>query len=175
MRPTVSRCVCALACVVLAMASVGCSRYGAPTLRVAEARVTERTQEGVSIDFLLEAINENEVALPLKSIEYTLTLDGRRVFRGTRTPEATLRRFGVQTLRLPVAFPLEREGARLAGETPYRLEGRIVYLTPGELADVLFDARLYRPSVSFRERGRIDFGPDASTIESVETISDARP
>jgi len=61
-------------------------------------------------------------------------------------------------VRLPVAIPADAGDERLTGERPYRLRGSLVYLTPGELADVLFDARLYRPTVSFADGGVIDFG-----------------
>jgi len=137
---------------------VACSRYASPELSVADARVTERTPDGIAIEFTLDAVNTNEVALPLKTIQYTLDLDGRRVFSGERAPEATLRRFGAQQIRLPVAIPADAGDERLTGERPYRLRGSLVYLTPGELADVLFDARLYRPTVSFADGGVIDFG-----------------
>ncbi|MEL7474431.1 MAG: LEA type 2 family protein [Planctomycetota bacterium] len=145
-------------CVWSAACLSACSRYAAPQISVADARVAERTSQGVVIDFTLDAVNTNEVELPLKSIEYALYLDGRRVFDGARQPEATLRRFGTQQIRVPAAFSLDRVEDPTGSEIPYRLEGKVVYLTPGELADVAFDARVYRPSVSFSDRGRIDFG-----------------
>lgn len=136
----------------------GCSRYASPKLSVADATVTDRTADGVTIEFIVDAVNTNEVGLPLKTIEYALSLDGKQVFTGERAPEATLRRFGSQQIRLPVAIPTPEDPAAFEGEKPYKLRGRLVYLTPGELADVLFDARLYRPSTSFTDGGVIDFG-----------------
>lgn len=131
-----------------------------PSFEVVGARLAERTPEGIVLEFDLDATNTNGVELPLRQARYTLSLDGRTVFTGTRSPEATLRRFGTQRLTLPASIPLA-DAPETTGMHEYRLDATVSYLTPGVLADLLFDSRVYRPSVSFSDRGQIDF--DAPT------------
>ncbi len=148
--------VCSLLCLTLAL--VGCSGARAPSLSVSEVNVVERTSEGVAIEFVLDAENPNQVELPLRQVFYSLTVDGRRVFAGERSAEATLRRDGTQQIRLPAVVPLRTGEGALRGAHPYRLHGTMRYVTPGAFAEAMFEAGLNRPSVSFSDSGTIDFG-----------------
>lgn len=135
----------------------GCSAYDAPRIGVAGARISQETPDGVVIDFTLDATNPNEVDLPLERVRYTLRLNGRRVFEGTRSAEATVRRLGTQQLTLPAAIDLGRF-ATPEGDVEYELTGSVVYVTPGEIAQLLFDAEVRKPRAAFRHRGTLDFG-----------------
>lgn len=136
----------------------GCSSYQAPALEIASVTAAQETEQGVVLSFGLNATNDNEVALPLKTVRYSLELDGETVFSGQRSAEATLRRKGTQRILLPAAFPWEAAGQfRTEGHASYRLSGELSYVTPGELAELLFDTGVRRPSVRFSEEGVIEF------------------
>lgn len=137
----------------------GCSAYDAPRLAVSSVAVADRSDEAVVLDFTLDAANANDVELPLETVEYTVRVDGRVVFEGTRSAEATLRRSGTQQIVLPAAIRLSPD-VPLAGEYPYSIQGRVTYVTPGEIAQLLFDAGVRRPKVGFRDSGVLDFGGD---------------
>lgn len=146
----------------------GC--HTAPTIEVADARVTDRTPEALLLEFDLAAANPNEFDLPVQDVRYTLALDGRPVFRGVRAGQATIARERGHRIVIPAVVPLE---SAPAGQARYTLTGEVQYLTPSELADVLYDARLRRPAVSFSERGVLDFGtsslePDAEGAAASE-------
>jgi len=134
---------------VLACCVVGCSSYPSPTLAVADAKVTQTTDSGSVITFNVDATNSAEVALPLKTLDYTVYLNNQEVFRGTRSPEATLRRFGTQR----ISFPAVIAGAAPAPGTAYRVEGTLGYVAPGEIAAILFDYEIERPTVPFSASG----------------------
>lgn len=152
----------------LAPALGACSSYSRPALEVAGARLAEESADGLVIEFLVDARNDNDVALPLRSLEYTVDLDGRRVFRGVRSPEATLRRLGERRLTLPAAIPLGPSDPRPVGLRDFRVAGTLTYQTPGELAEVLFDTGVRRPEAGFASSGRIDLGAGpGSTIRLV--------
>jgi len=136
----------------------GCSRYAAPTLSVAQTRVAEATGAGLVVNFDIDAQNSNEVELPLREIRYSLMLDGREVFSGVRSPEATLRRLGTQRFTIPAAVALGAGRPRPTGTVPFVLEGQLSYTAPGQIAQVLFDTNIRRPTVSFREAGTVDLG-----------------
>ncbi len=127
--------------------------YRPPTLTVADARISEQTEAGYVITFDIDAANDNAIELPLARIDYVVFLDGQRVFTGTRSAEASLRRRGVQRLTLPAAVPAD---AMPPGECEYELRGRLTYLIPGRLAEVLFDAGVLRPRVGFSAEGQLD-------------------
>lgn len=155
-RESLSRALAALLLTVCACALPACSGVSAPRLEHADATVTERTAEGVALTFTLDAYNDNEIALPLREIDYALELNGRTVFRGTRSAEATLRRRGVQQVRLPAVLVPGPDAP--SGTADFRLTGTITYVTPGRLAEVLFDSGVRRPSVSFETSGQVDLG-----------------
>jgi hypothetical protein len=145
-----------LVLVLFALAG-GCS-YQPPKLQVVDAAVTSRTSEGFVVSFTLDASNANEEALPLREVRYTLELDGKQVFSGNRSAEATLRRLGTQRLSLPAAVPIQPDQPAPTGVVPYTLRGSLTYVTPGALAEVLFDTGVRQPKVTFRQQGTVDLG-----------------
>lgn len=136
----------------------GCASVSEPRLSVAEARATERSEDGAAMVFVIDAKNENDDALPLRTVEYALDLDGRRVFEGTRSAEATLRRRGEQQFSLPAVVKLRDEASAGIGQgvSRYRLTGEVYYITPGQFAEVLFDTGVRRTSAVFAFEGEID-------------------
>jgi hypothetical protein len=132
----------------------GCSSTRAPLLSVQSADVTERTDDGIVVTFTMLADNPNPEPLPLRDASYSVTLAGKPVFSGTRSAQATVRRYGTQTFDLPAAFPIPKDGA--AGTQPYVLHGTVKYLVAGALAETLFDIHVRRPSTDFRGSGVVD-------------------
>jgi hypothetical protein len=139
----------------LAGGLAGCS-YSAPTLRVADAKVIERTEHGLVLFVGLEAENRNEIELPLREIRYSVSLDGGKTFTGVRSPEASLRRLGTQRIGFPAVFPLDPAATPPSGTVQCEVSGSLGYVTPGEFAQVLFDTGVRRPSVSFRGQAPVD-------------------
>lgn len=133
----------------------GCSSYRAPRLEIVSATVTEMTSDGAALSFDLTATNPNAVALPLRGVEYRLLLGGREVFSGVRAAEATLAAGSTQTITLPASVPAAEVPP---GASPYTLEGRVTYITPGALAETLFDLGVRRPRAGFGGRGTVEFG-----------------
>ena len=145
--------------IVLAAAATllaGCSSYSAPELSIEKAELRERTPSGMVLEFTINAENRNSEPLPLREVRYRLLLDGNEVFSGTRSAEATLRRYGGQRFTLPAVITPGGEGVPTSGVVPFRISGSLKYITPGELAAVLFDAEVRQPEVSFDLEGRID-------------------
>lgn len=139
---------------------VGCSAEP-PALRIADARVVERTGDTVVLAFTIEGDNPNEIELPLRFAEYSLEIDGKRVFEGERSPEATLRRLGNQAFILPAPVPMSSL-AGSAGQAPYRISGTLGYIAPGQIAEVLFDLGVSKPTVGFAFAGTVDLAAEPS-------------
>ena len=141
-RPIIQAAVlCAL---LLALGA--CTSYKPPKLTVVEVLVSEATDDAIVVRFLIDAKNENDVEIPLREANYTLSLDGRRVFHGFRSPQATLQRRGTQRIELPAVIPIPEDGPAPTGSRSYVLSGSLVYITPGEIAELLFDSKIRRPT-----------------------------
>lgn len=160
----VGAAVCALAGI-----AGGCTSYSSPKLSLAGIENVEETPEGLVLRVRLRAENENEVALPLREVDYTAKVgegSSALTFSGRRSPEATLRRKGSQDIVLPVALRLTRAdggasggaGPRPTGVVPFSLSAELTYITPGALAEVLFDADVRRPVASVSASGMVDLG-----------------
>jgi hypothetical protein len=140
-----------------ALALQGCTSYRPPKVDVASVTIGDASPEGVVVEFILDATNENNDPLPLKSIDYRLTLDGREVFHGSRSPERTLPKNGEQKIRVPAVVRLNPGDPPLAGTRRYVLSGQITYLEPGKIAELLFDNEVSQPSSPFSDSGNVEF------------------
>jgi hypothetical protein len=146
---------------LLSLAALGlpaCSRYAAPSLDIVGTRLADERPGAIVLVIDFDAQNTNEIELPLREIDYTVSLDGREVFRGVRSPEATLRRLGSQSFSIPAVLVFD-PADRPVGPRRYIVEGELKYTTPGEIAQILFDTGVRRPTIAFRDDGVIDFGP----------------
>ncbi len=134
----------------------GCSSYSDPTLSITGAEILEQSPAATVVQFTIEAQNANEVELPLTAIRYTLSKDGRQLFSAQRSPEATLRRIGTQSFTIPAVI----DNAQVPpGPQTYTLQGTLEYITPGSIAQILFDAGVRRPSVGFAEQVEVNLTP----------------
>lgn len=132
----------------------GCSTAKAPTFSVVEAKLTSESAEGYVVTFVLEGENRNGYPLPLREVEYRLVLEGETVFSGRRSAEATLPERATQRVVLPVSVPFA-DGVGLPASMAYELTGRVTYVIPGAIAELLFDNEIRKPRVGFAERGEL--------------------
>ncbi len=146
----------AVLCGAWALAGGACSSYQDPNLRVTDVAVRSRSAEAMVVEFTVVAENPNEVPLPLKQLTYTVSVDGKPVFSGLRSPETTLRRFGTQELKFPAV--IAGTDAPAAGSAWCRVSGEMAYTTPGELAQVLFESDVRRPTVGFVDERSVELG-----------------
>jgi LEA14-like dessication related protein len=142
--------------VSIGAAMSGCSLAPAPRLRDATVTAGPRTPEGQVLLINVTADNPGRRPLPLREVDYSLAIDGREVFRGRRSAQATIRRFGSQQIQLPAVIPADAMPAGLpTGEVSYRVNGEVTYIRPGALSQTLFDAELIQPSVTLDTSGKI--------------------
>src|ERR1041385_7449812 len=124
-----------LGALAAALALPACTSYAPPQLTLTQASIVEETPEGILIRFKMDALNPNSIELPLREVRYTLSIDGTLVFSGVRSPEATLRRLGTQSFEFPASVARDPAHPLPTGKARYDLEGRLTYLTPGQLAE----------------------------------------
>ncbi len=127
----------------------GCSSTKAPSLRVIDATVTERSGEAAVVSFLIELDNPNDQPLQLREFSYSVSIDGQTVFSAKRSAEATLPQHSTQQMFLPGVVPFARLSGGAGGVRACLLSGHVSYTAPGQLAEILFDAELRVPKAGF--------------------------
>jgi len=68
----------------------GCASYSPPSFRITDVQLVERSTDAALIIFTIEGDNPNREQLPLDTVRYSMTLDGRAPFSAQRSAEATL-------------------------------------------------------------------------------------
>jgi len=134
------------ALLALATALTGCATAAEPGMRLTGMTVSFDEPDGAVLWFELTIINDDIVDLPLAEARYTVFVDGEAVFHGVRSAEATAPARGVAVIRLPASAP---NGAGVEPGAEVTIKGRLTYLTPSRLSEVLFDADVFRPEKAF--------------------------
>lgn len=122
-----------------------CTSVREPVMTLNGVELTQRSDSAAVVRFALDAENVNSDALPLRELRYEVLADGRPVFKGVRSPQATLRRYGTQRIVVPAVVPAESAGSGVR----YELRGELGYVVPGPIAETLYDWGLSRPHVTF--------------------------
>lgn len=139
----------------LLSATTGCSSVTRPGVAIEGASFGASSDDAQVLDFALRLENENREPLELHEFHYTLMINGQTVYSGRRSAEATLSARGGKVIVIPAVVP--RSSLSDAGSSiGYQLSGRLWYRSPGELADILFDSGLHRPSVGFGTQGDLE-------------------
>ncbi len=152
-------CICRILILTLAATALlgGCSLYSDPSINVTGIALTQRTDEAIALDVSLEMSNSNNVPLELLDFHYAFSVDGRRVFQGRRSAEATLGASGDHTVIIPVVVRYDQVDWQQfpPDQFDYSLSGHVQYITPGELAELLLDLGVRRPRAGFRNSGKV--------------------
>ncbi len=105
-------------------------------------------QSGGQVVIPIAAANKTENPMPLRRVDYTVSVDGGAPIVVTRSALATVHSLSTQMLELPVpAGP----GART-----YTISGEVIYVPARKFWKVMYDEEIHRPGVSFSFSGEID-------------------
>ena len=167
-RPLMRIVVCLLILGMVLAILQGCG-LDRPRAEVRGVSATDRSQEGLRLEIVVDLENTGDEILPLVASQYTVTIDqvgsyesSDRLIRtlpaaneletGRGDATATPRQPGRQVIQLPVALPWD--GRDVAGLT-YRVEGTVSYRPPGEIRALLSEAKLPLPLVYFNGSGEL--------------------
>ena len=142
---------------MLAGALAGCSLL-APQVFVGDAQFVEASDEALRVDIQLDLMNLNNEPIELKQFDYTVSVDGRRIYSGRRAAQATLSALGEASVVLPAIVTYEAAGwtsAERPDTADWSINGSVLYLTPGALAEILLDTRFREPRAAFRGDGSV--------------------
>ncbi len=143
--------------VVLAAGAAGCGQRS-PRVAVAAVTLGDSSDEALVLQFQLDLVNRGSEPLRLREFRYRLSVDGKPVFRGRRTAEATLGAGVTRRMQVPAVLRYDRMGWTATdrpAEIPYTMSGSLLYISPGELAEILFDTGVRKPTVGFEGKGTV--------------------
>ncbi|MCI0363607.1 MAG: hypothetical protein L0219_06965 [Phycisphaerales bacterium] len=137
----------------------GCSA-ARPDIVVKNVALGESSDEAVVLRFDLHLSNASDEPLKLLEFEYEVEIDGVTAFEGVRSAQATLAAASERELAIPAVWRRDHPtwpAADAAPQTPptYSISGTLRYVQPGEVAQVLLDTGVWRPSVKFSGTGAV--------------------
>jgi len=164
-------------CLIL-LALTGCSSTRPPGISVVSAQPRERTDAAATVGLTLRLQNPNNQPLELLEFDYSVEVDGKQVYRGTRSAQMTLARQSTREVELPAVIPFQRLGwnpPAVPAAAQVKVRGTLRYLLPGTFAQTLFDIGVRRPRVGFRGAQQASMTPPA-TVPTTQSaaFSDAR-
>ena len=136
----------------------GCS-VTPPAVRVSEATLIETTDEALQVDLRIDLVNANPDPLKLELLTYTFAIGGQTVFTGWRSAEATISAYGRRTPWIPAIVRYEQvDWVEVPPSAEWSVQGTLIYVTPGQLAEILLDTGVRRPRVQFSGAGEVPLG-----------------
>ena len=147
----------------------GCTVYRDPSVSVVGVVVTETADGLLGLDFSLVLENPNQQPLALHEFNYTVAVDGAVAYRGRWAASATLPASGVRRLTIPAVVRYDQVGRTASSDTSkprYDLAGYLLYLAPGDIAEILFDTGVRKPKASFAAQGILDLTPPDDRAEA---------
>lgn len=138
--------------IVLALGVVGCRGVQRPAVEVMDGAVTERTEEGARMEWVVRLGNPNDVPLPVTRVRYHVQVQGAGTFAVHEQPTMTLPPGEQQTVTLAAAF---RNGDDDWAGRRYEIYGTFSYMPPGRLRELLAQYRVPPPVVPFRDEGEL--------------------
>jgi LEA14-like dessication related protein len=147
MRPALSRCTLALLAAVLLG---GCApKLEKPTLSVAGVQLVSGDLWEQRLKVRLQVHNPNDRALPVKSIEYTLEVEGQPFASGESADAFTVPALGETEFDMNVTTNLAGALLKLLARGPDALGQNVTYRLSGRLS---LSAGLLR-SIPFEQQG----------------------
>ena len=141
-----------------------CTVYRDPMVSVVDAAVTETGDGLLGLSFVLVLENPNQQPLVLHEFSYTLAVEGAPAYRGRWAASATLGANGTRRLTIPAIVRYDQFGwtaASAPSQATYDLVGHVLYLAPGDIAEILFDTGVRRPKAAFAAHGVVSLtAPD---------------
>jgi len=127
--------------------------------------VIETSREAMTLHIAADLSNPNDEPLKLLSFSYQVKMDGLKVYQGERAAEATLAANEQRQVIIPAVIRFADAGGSVAAPPAniiYSISGSLQYITPGEIAQILFDSGVRKPKAGFQGNVLLDIPPQLS-------------
>lgn len=145
-----------LAIIAFMAAMCGCSGFREPVVTIVNAQITETSDSAIGLGLRLDLANSNNEPVELYEFTYAVTINGTGTYRGRWAASATLPSNGSRQLLIPAVVRYDQLGwteNSLPAEARFDVRGSLLYKAPGDIAEILFDIGVRKPTVSFSGQG----------------------
>ncbi len=132
--------------------AVGCSRFRAPGIEVLDTTLVESKGDATRLDVRLDLTNSNDEPLELWEFSYSFAVAGGRPYVGRWAVGRTLPPAGGTQITLPVVVRIAPD---VGPEPSWTIRGTALYISPGALAELLFDSEVREPRARFAGGGNV--------------------
>jgi len=136
----------------------GCSGFRDPVVTIVNASLTETSESAIGLGLRLELANSNSEPVELYEFTYAITINGTGTYRGRWAASATLPANGSRHLVIPAVVRYDQLGwteDSVPAQARFDVTGTLLYIAPGDIAEILFDTGVRKPTVAFSGRGII--------------------
>lgn len=136
----------------------GCSGFRDPVVTILNASLTETSENAIGLGIHLELKNSNSEPVELYEFTYAITINDTGTYRGRWAASATLPANGSRQLVIPAVVRYDQLGwteDSVPAQARFDVTGTLLYIAPGDIAEILFDTGVRKPTVAFSGRGII--------------------
>ena len=136
----------------------GCASYRKPVVVVSDASAGEAGSEALRLNFTIDLDNPNRESLRLSEFDYEVTIDGKPVYKGTRSAEATLASADHRQMIVPAIVRYDDMGwsqDQLPQTVRFAINGKLSYITPDELSRTFREMGFPPPSANFKREADV--------------------
>lgn len=143
----------------------GCSGFRDPVVTIVNASLTETSESAIGIGLHLELANSNSEPVELYEFTYAITINETGTYRGRWAASATLPANGSRQLVIPAVVRYDQLGwteDSMPAQARFAITGTLLYIAPGDIAEILFDTGVRKPTVPFSGQGilKLDVASD---------------
>ncbi len=148
----------AAALLLVEILMIGCAHTTPPTIELAGANVASSSSEATIVNFQIKLTNPGDEQLPLRELNYAVSLDGQNVATLRRSAESTMPQHGIIMLNIPAVIPHNALGvSSITGDHTCMLTGNLTYIAPGAIAEVMLDTGVRIPAAPFSFTSELNF------------------
>ena len=140
---------------ILAFVSIGIFGCGvrAPLTQFVGSTVSQSTAEAIAMNVEFEISNTNDIPLQLMMYDYSVTANGKTVFRGKNSAQQTVPRWSTTLSTIPVV--IRKEDIANAETVSWQLTGSLGYVPPDAFAEALLTSGLWETTTRISASGSV--------------------
>lgn len=130
--------------------NLGCG-VRAPLAEFTGSTITNATPEAIEMEVEFEVANTNDLPIRLMMYSYTVTANGRTIFRGKNSAQFTVPRWSLARNSIPIV--ISRDAISDSENIAWELTGTLGYVPPSAFAEALRTSGLWETFASVNAHG----------------------
>ena len=125
----------------------------APLTQFKGSAISQSTADAIAINVEFEISNTNDIPLQLMMYDYSVSANGRTVYRGRNSAQQTIPRWSTTRSFIPVV--IRKEDIANAETVSWQLTGTLGYVPPSAFAEALLTSGLWETTTRVSASGSV--------------------